>query len=499
MNSPLVILEMANNHMGSLNHGKKIINQFNKVTKKYKNIINFAFKFQYRDSNTFIHKTYKKSEHSGVKRFESTFLKDSEWQKLLTYTKKYYDLICTPFDEVSVKRVFKQNFKYCKIASCSATDWPLLESIVFNHKKKNKKIIASLAGLNINEISKLISFFRNNKIDANYLYCVGKYPTNMEDVNLSYFKFLNERYGNIIQGFSSHESPDIYSTPSIAYGAGVRIFEKHVGVNYNKFKLNKYSLTIANLKNWLDNLVSGIKTWGSIDGRNKNVKNEIIQLDNFKRGVYLKNNLKIGSKLNKKDYEICYPALKNQVKANDLSKFQKIIIKKTVNSGKPLLYESVNFKNKRINVENIRDKIRNFLINKNVTIPKNSKLEISHHYGIENFYKFGITMINIINSKYCKKLIIMLPGQIHPEQYHKIKEESFFVLSGDVNLKLNGKRYLLSEGMLKTILPKINHSFYTKKGCIIEELSTTHKKNDSFYLDKNINSNKNRKSLISLY
>ena len=36
MEKPLIILEMANNHMGDLSHGKKIILEFNKLTKNYK-------------------------------------------------------------------------------------------------------------------------------------------------------------------------------------------------------------------------------------------------------------------------------------------------------------------------------------------------------------------------------------------------------------------------------------------------------------------------------
>ena len=31
---PTVILEIANNHMGDISHGKKIIKSFNKITKK---------------------------------------------------------------------------------------------------------------------------------------------------------------------------------------------------------------------------------------------------------------------------------------------------------------------------------------------------------------------------------------------------------------------------------------------------------------------------------
>ena len=134
-----------------------------------------------------------------------------------------------------------------------------------------------------------------------------------------------------------------------------------------------------------------------------------------------------------------------------------------------------------------------------VILPSDARLEISHHYGLEKFDKFGITMINIINNKYCKKIIIMLPGQTHPEQFHKNKEESFFILNGNVTLRLDKKNFNLKQGMLKTIKPTTKHQFYSKKGCIIEELSTKSKVNDSFYTDKRINKNKNRKSFISLY
>ena len=60
-------------------------------------------------------------------------------------------------------------------------------------------------------------------------------------------------------------------------------------------------------------------------------------------------------------------------------------------------------------------------------------------------------MIDVINHSYCKKLIIMLPGQKHPAQFHKTKEESFFILYGKVNLLLGKKKYYLKTGDLKTI------------------------------------------------
>ena len=49
--------------------------------------------------------------------------------------------------------------------------------------------------------------------------------------------------------------------------------------------------------------------------------------------------------------------------------------------------------------------------------------------------------------------------------------------------------------------PKTIHEFRSlgKEGSIIEELSTKHVKDDSYYIDKEIIKKKNRKSFISLY
>jgi quercetin dioxygenase-like cupin family protein len=138
-----------------------------------------------------------------------------------------------------------------------------------------------------------------------------------------------------------------------------------------------------------------------------------------------------------------------------------------------------------------------FLKETNTVYPGQAKLEISHHYGIDNFYMTGATMITVINREYCKKLIITLPGQNHPEQYHKQKEETFIILHGTVELYLDNKLNLLKKGDIITIEPNVRHKFNTHTGCIIEEISSTHYINDSYYTDEAINTNKNRKTFIT--
>ena len=52
--------------------------------------------------------------------------------------------------------------------------------------------------------------------------------------------------------------------------------------------------------------------------------------------------------------------------------------------------------------------------------------EFSHHYGVDEFEKdWRNNNKLLINREYCKKLVIVLPGQPHPDHYHKEKEETF--------------------------------------------------------------------------
>ena len=500
MKNYLIILEIANNHMGDFSHAKKIIKTYSAITKKYKNL-NFALKFQLRDKKTFIDKSFINSNDKVIERFRSTFLSDKNWRKLIDFSNKYFDLACTGFDESSVSKIFKERkFKYVKIASCSANDWPLIEHIYKCYKKNPKPIFCSLAGLNINQIDSVYSFFKNRNINVNFFYCVGIYPTKTEDLNLSYFKHLQDEYGQNIVGFSTHEMPDEKYSSSVAIGLGVKVFEKHIGVqnSFKKYKLNGYSTNPTEFENWLEKINTSIITYGSPISRDKNIKEEINKLKTFQRGVYVKKDISINKKITLNDVYFAFPLQQNQVSANEFSKHNIYLAKIKISKSSPLYKKNVSVKNNYSAVKTIRDKIRNFLKNKNITIPAKPRLEISHHYGIEKFNKFGITMITIINKIYCKKIIILLPNQKHPAQYHKTKQESFFILHGNVDLKINNKKYRLKAGDLKTIKQSEVHEFSSKKGAIIEELSTQSLANDSFYLDKKIHLNKSRKSFITL-
>jgi len=492
----LIIFEMANNHMGDLSHGKKIIEKYSIFLKKYN--YKFAFKLQFRDLDTFIRPDYKNREDLHyIKRFKDTRLNENQFKSLIKVIKKNkFKAISTPFDEKSVDLIKKFKLDYVKVASCSFGDWPLIEKI--SHTL-NIPIILSTAGAKLDDIDNVVSFLKNRNKTFCLMHCVGEYPTNNMHLHLSQISFLRNRYQNIPIGYSSHEDPDNFMNINIALSQGATIFEKHVGIATNKYSLNKYSLNLNQTKKWLDNYRYTLGTLGHYQKSKIKNLNEIKSLNALKRGVFVKKNINKGDSITKKDVFFAFPPENNQLLANDFSKYLIINANKNFKKNDPMLLKNLNILNSRDKILDIKNKIVSFIKKSRVEIPKNIELEISHHYGIANFYKFGLSMFTLVNREYCKKILILLPNQTHPTQFHKTKEETFNILSGKLILILDGKKNNLKKGDILTIKPKQKHKFYSKTGCIIEELSTTHRKQDSFYIDKKIQSNKDRKTIINYW
>jgi len=326
-------------------------------------------------------------------------------------------------------------------------------------------------------------------------------------LNLEYFSKLRSLYGSEIAGFSTHENPQETLSGALSYALGARIFEKHVNIKSKNYKINQYSTTPEQINSWLENLKRAILLIGSSKKRSLFLKEEKTNLLQFQRGIYVKTRtyIKKGDLLNLNNIAFKYPSLKNQLVANDFSKFSTFVSKKNLRPDQQVNYSDVSIKNSRNNIEIIREKILEMIDRSKIIVPKNSKLEVSHHMGLKKFNKIGMSMITIYNGLYCKKYLFLLKGQNHPAQFHKIKTESFFILFGSVKLKLTKDKKvetkILKIGDLITIEPKTIHEFSSlgDAGCIIEELSSKHIKDDSYYVDKNIIKNKNRKSFISLY
>ena len=476
----LFILDMANNHQGSLAHGSKIINEHSKVIKKYG--VDAAIKFQFRNLDTFIHKSHQsESEDPMVNRFLSTRLEPEDYQILFKLCKKnQLKTICTPFDEKSVELIVEMGFDLIKVASASAKDWPLLEKVA----KSGLPVVFSTGGLIIKDIDNIISFFNHRAVDISIMHCVSIYPTPDEEIHLKQIDYLIKRYPGVNIGWSTHEDPNDTIPVTMAVAKGAQIFERHIGIETSEIKLNKYSSTPLQIDNWLKayqkaNVINGLAP-RLIPQAEKDA------LDSLRRGVFVKSDLKKGDVLTFQNTYFATPYEQGQLSSDHWKEGIKLNISLSADTSINLKDVSIpKMPDWQILKESIHE-IKALLNYAGVDIGTDFDAEFSHHYGIKKFRETGTTIINCINREYCKKILIQLPGQFHPSHFHKRKEETFQILYGTLDSSKDGRDYVLNPGDTLLVKPGIWHSFSSKNGCVFEEVSTTHFLNDSVYQDQDI-------------
>lgn len=493
--SPFFILEMANNHMGDVEHGIRVIRSFGEICRKFP--FRFAFKLQYRDLDTFIHPSMRgRDDVKYVKRFSETRLSRNQFDRLVDEMRNNGFLtMATPFDEASVDVIEAQHLDFVKVPSCSFTDWPLLERVA----RTNLPIIASTAGACLDEIDRVVSFLLHRQKEFAILHCVGEYPTPDEHMHLSQVDFLRARYPDVRIGFSTHENPTNTDIIKLAIAKGATVFEKHVGVATEKYALNDYSATPKQVEQWLQAAQYALLLCGVGHERLPPNSIEAASLRSLRRGVFTKRHFCAGEIISNEDVYFAFPPQEGQFTANDWSKYAVFTASADIAVDAAVTPSNAVRQDIREKVGSIVQSVKKLLADGRVIVPGRAELEISHHYGLERFDQSGMTILTVVNRGYCKKLLLLLPGQQHPEQYHKQKEETFHVLYGDLQIMLDDQLNLCRPGDVVTVEPGVRHAFGTETGAVIEEISSTHFKDDSFYTDEAINANRDRKTVLSYW
>lgn len=475
----LFIFEMANSHQGSVEHGIDIIKAMGKITRKYN--IKAAVKLQYRNLDTFIHPDYVTREDvKHIPRFMGTRLTFDQFNHLIQAIREEGMLtMVTPFDEDSVDWCMDHGVDIIKVASCSALDWPLLAKIAQTHKP----VIISTGGKTLTDIDKIFNFFIHKGCEFSFLHCVAEYPAPMERLQLDFIDRMNRRYPDITIGYSGHEDPDDNMIPMLAIAKGARILERHVGLPTDTIKLNAYSMNPDQADAWVKAALQAkdICTMKKEDSKYIS-QEEIDSLNSLMRGVYLKHPVKAGDSIEAEDVFFAMPCHEKQMNSGEFT--SGLIATRDYDTNEELREKKVVTD---INlVRSVIHDAKGMLYEAGIALGTEFEVELSHHYGMQHFRQFGAIIISIINREYCKKLIIVLPGQKHPMHAHKVKEETFQLLYGDLTVSMEGSEKVMKPGDIQTVLRGEKHAFTSATGAIFEEVSTTHIRNDSYYEDKKI-------------
>lgn len=473
----LFIFEMANNHQGSVQHGLDIVHALGEVTRRYK--INAAVKLQYRDLDTMIHPDYiGRTDVKHIPRFLSTRLSKDEFYELVKAIREEgMTTLCTPFDEASVNTCMDHGIEILKVASCSATDWPLLEAMAAT----KRPLIISTGGKTISDMDKIYNFMLHRSVDFAMLHCVGLYPVGYEYVQMNCIDRIKNRYPGVVVGYSGHEDPKDFSIAQMAVAKGASILERHVGLATETIKLNSYSTDVRDIHGWIEAVLNARKICGH--PTQKFISNEELQsMNELARGCYAAARIEKGQALKRSDVFFAMPCENGQMTSG---MFREGVIASRDYAPREAIREK---RSESISADtySIIHDVKGMLYEAKIVVGPQFELELSHHYGLEHFRHYGATIINVVNREYCKKLIVVLPGQQHPNHYHKVKEETFQVLSGTLTLTLNGQTRDVRSGEVVTVERGAQHAFTSTDGCIFEEISTTHVKDDSYYEDEMI-------------
>jgi N-acetylneuraminate synthase len=315
----LFVLEIANNHWGSVDRGLKIIEQFAQVVRF--NNVKAALKLQFRDVDNFIHKEFKdRSDIRYIKKTLDTKLSRAEYKLLIDAIKENGCIpMATPFDEASVKLCEDLDLPIIKIASSDLNDWPLIERIA----KTKKPVIVSTGGASMKDMDDFVTFFRHRNIPISVNHCVSIYPAEDNELELNQIDFLKNRYPDLVIGFSTHEYRDWNNSMLIAYAKGARTFERHIDIDFDGVAVSPYCSTPENIDTWFKAFNKAKEMCGAPGSAKRNPpEKEIKYLDALVRGVYARHDLPKGYVMNHqsfdKDFYMAIPLQKGQLSCREV-------------------------------------------------------------------------------------------------------------------------------------------------------------------------------------
>lgn len=336
----LFVLEMANNHWGSVERGLKIIEQFSQVVKF--NNIKAAIKLQFRDVDNFVHQDFRtNSDIRYIKKTLDTKMSKEQYKTLINAIRESGCIpMSTPFDEASVDLCVELNLPLIKIASSDLNDWPLIEKIA----KTKKPVIVSTGGASLKDMDDFVTFFQNRNIPIAINHCVSIYPAEDNELEINQIDFLKSRYPGVVIGYSTHEYHDWNNSILLAYAKGARTFERHIDIEDDGISVSSYCSRPENVDTWFKAYNKAKEMCGAPGTAKRNPpEKEVRYLDALVRGVYAKRDLPKGYVINHEafdnDFYMAIPLQKGQLSCREIKNGE--IIEQEIAINAPIMIDHI--------------------------------------------------------------------------------------------------------------------------------------------------------------
>jgi N-acetylneuraminate synthase len=321
------VLELANNHWGSVERGLKLIRDHGTIVRF--NNVKASIKLQFRDVDEFIHPEFKGVEDNRyIKKTEDTKLSREDFTRLVEEIKNVGCIpMATPFDEASVDLCVGFDMPIIKIASSDINDWVLIEKIA----STRRPTIVSTGGASEKDLDDLVRFFEKRDIPLAINHCVSLYPCEDGELELDQIDYLKRRYPRHVIGLSTHEYHDWHSSMLISYGKGARTWERHVDIDYQGVAVSKYCSLPEQCDAWFKAFHKAAEMCGGHSQGRRNIsRREIEYLDALVRGAYARKDLEPGYVLSKegfeRDFYLAIPLQKGQLSCREVMNGEKLTL-----------------------------------------------------------------------------------------------------------------------------------------------------------------------------
>lgn len=240
MKKTYIIAEIGQNHNGSVEIGKNLIDLagmpvFDKLTNTELPKVD-AIKLTKRDLSEELSLSEYERPYNTPHAFADTYgkhrealeLSYEEHVELINYAKskglEVVETLCSP---KTVKLVSMAPIDRLKVASRDLTNIPLLEAMA----ETKIPVILSTGMSGPEEIRNAVEIFAKYHSDISILHCISQYPAKYENLNLNAISTLKKEYGDKYTiGYSDHSMGIMIPVAAVAMGA--EIIEKHITLSH---------------------------------------------------------------------------------------------------------------------------------------------------------------------------------------------------------------------------------------------------------------------------
>jgi N-acetylneuraminate synthase len=297
-----IIAEIGNNHNGSLDLAKKLIEQAKAAGAD-------CAKFQMRDMAS-LYVNAGNADSNNAENLGSQYTLDllSRFQLSTDELFAAFDYcrsggiepLCTPWDANSAALLHEYGMPAYKVASADLTNHELLQLLV----KFGKPLLCSTGMSLEREIIQSVGVLKKYGAQYVLLHCNSTYPAPFKDVRLNYLPRLRE-LGDCLVGYSGHERDVFVPVAAVAYGA--KVVEKHFTLD-RRMEGNDHKVSL--LPEEFARMAEGIRQVEeamALSGERELSQGEMINRATLAKSVCAACNIAVGTRIEREMLEVKSP------------------------------------------------------------------------------------------------------------------------------------------------------------------------------------------------